>query len=120
MSKRDNTFKPVEEKAVILYKKLLEIVQLESSEIEKQNLDRVEHYWAQKLNILKELDELKTDDKWMGNPATHAELGKLIKKIMNINDANADAVTKLKNGINVEISDLHKNKSAYKAYNSQK
>jgi hypothetical protein len=120
MSKRDNTFKPVEEKAVILYKKLLEIVQLESSEIEKQNLDRVEHYWAQKLNILKELDELKTDDQWMGNQATHAELGKLIKKIMNINDANADAVTKLKNGINVEISDLHKNKSAYKAYNSQK
>ena len=120
MNKRGETLRPVEEKALDLYKKLLKVMELESTEIVKKNFDRSGHFWSQKLNILKELDELKTDEKWMGNPATHEELGKLIKKVIDMNEANAHAVRNIKSKINEELSSLHKSRSAYKAYNSKK
>jgi hypothetical protein len=110
----------VEDNALFLYKKLLDIMERENSEIGKNRLGLIEHYMSQKIEVLKEVEELTADKKWIRNAKTHEELSEIIKKILDLNDANAHTVRKIKSEIKEELTNLHKSRSAYKAYNSQK
>ncbi|KPK36749.1 MAG: hypothetical protein AMK70_01115 [Nitrospira bacterium SG8_35_1] len=115
-----DTVNSVEDKALFLYKKLLNLMEQENSEVGENRLERIEHYMTQKIEILKEVEELKTDKQWIKNSKTHKELSGIIKKIIHLNEANAHAVRNIKSQINEELSSLHKSRSAYKAYNSKK
>jgi len=112
----EDTLNLVEDKALFLYKKLLNIMKQENSEVAENRLDSLEHYMSQKIEILKEVEELKTDEQWIKNTRTHKELSGVIKKIIDLNEANALAVRNIKSDINEELSSLHKSRSAYKAY----
>jgi hypothetical protein len=110
----------VEDKALFLYKKLLDIMERENSEIGKNRLGLIEHYMSQKIEVLREVEELTADKKWIRNAKTHEELSEIIKKIIDLNDANAHTVRKIKSEIKEELTNLHRSRSAFKAYNSQK
>jgi hypothetical protein len=118
--REEGTLNSVEDKALFLYRKLLDIMEQESSEIGEKKLGLIEHYMSQKIEILKEVEELTTDEQWIKNAKKHKELSEIIKKIIDLNDANAHTVRKIKSEIKEELTNLHKSRSAYKAYNSQK
>jgi ribosomal protein L7/L12 len=119
-SETENTVNSVEDRALLLYKKLLDIMKRENSETGEIRLDHIEHYMSQKIEILKEVEELTTDGQWIKNAKTHKELSGIIKQIIDLNDANAHTVRKIKSEINEELSSLQKSRSAFKAYYSQK
>jgi len=114
------TLDSVEDKLLVLYKKLLDVMEQENREVAENRLERIEHYMSQKIGILKEVEELKTDKQWINNSKIHKELSGIIKKIIDLNEANAHAVRNIKTEIKEELSILHKSRSAYKAYNSKK
>jgi hypothetical protein len=114
------TLSSVEDKAFFLYKKLLDVMEQENSEIGENRLDRIEHYMSQKIEILKEVEGLTTDEQWIKNTKKHKELSGIIKKIIDLNEVNAHAVRNIKSEINEELSGLHKSRSACNAYNSKK
>lgn len=118
--KEGDAFSSVEDRAIYLYKKLLYVMEKENNEIGEKRLDRIEHYMSQKIEVLKEVEELTADEHWIKNTKKHKELSEIIKRIINLNEANAHAVSNIKSEMNKEISSLHKSRSAYKAYNSKK
>lgn len=110
----------IEKKALVLYRKLLDIMEREHDEIAEKKLDNAEHYMYQKVEILNEIETLKENKQWLLNGHAHNELTEIIKKIIAMNEANANAVRSIKSDIHTEISALYKSKSAHKAYNVRK
>ncbi len=107
-----------ENKIILLYERLLDISGKEIKEIEACNLDKMEYYWALKENLVKELEELNKDKRYIPSPGQRAEIESLIKKIIDINKSNAGAVRDMKNEVISDVSSLRRSKTAFKAYRS--
>ena len=115
-------------KIILLYNKLLETFEIEKLEIAEQNLNGIEHCFSLKKDLLSELDALiNSDSSRQGSSGSilteiptgseqRDEIASLIKKIAVINEANAEAVLKLKNRVSDEMSSLHRGKTAFNAY----
>lgn len=110
----------VEDRALVLYEKLLEIMLQEKEEIEEKNIDRIDHYMSRKVEILREVDELKASDQWLKSERLHALLSETIERVIELNEANANAVRSIKRNMQNEIAVLHKSRVAHKAYNMGK
>ncbi len=115
-------------KIILLYKKLFETFETEKLEIAEQNLKGIEHCFSLKQDLLSELNALNNgDSSRQGSSGSilseipvgseqQAEIKSLIKKIALINEANAEAVLKLKNRVSDEMSSVNRGKTAFNAY----
>ena len=105
-------------KLIYLYRKLLDIAEKEQGEIAQHNFDRVEQYGLLKDQLIKELEDLKDSGLRVSTPEQCSEIEALIKKIIIVNNANAESVLDMKNKVMNELYDLKGRKTAVKAYNN--
>lgn len=103
--------------AVEVCNKLLELLEKEKSEIEGKNLDSIEHYCSLKMDLIKQLDEINKEIAGKPSPSRDAKVEPLLKKIIELNEANAEAVRDMKKSVVSDITSGHKKKKAFKAYN---
>ncbi len=97
--------------------KILDILKKEQKEIDEEHLDNVEHYCSLKMELIKDLDRINSELARESPSERSAEVEHLLKKIIDLNDTNAEAVKNMKRSIIGEVSDSHKQKKAVKAYN---
>lgn len=109
--------KKEDSKAVEVCRKLLEILEKEQSEIAGKNLDSIEHYCSLKMDLIKELDEINKEIARNSSPVRDEKVEPLLKKIIELNEANAEAVRDMKKSVVSDITSGHKKKKAFKAYN---
>ncbi len=109
--------KTEDSKAVEVCKKLLDLLEEEKSEIKEKNLDRIEHYCSLKMELIKELDEVNKETSQKSGSGREAKVEPLLKKIIELNEANAEAVRDMKKSVVSDITSGHKKKKAFKAYN---
>jgi hypothetical protein len=114
---KDFLMKTEDSKAVEVCKKMLDLLENEKSEIKEKNLDSIEHYCSLKMDLIKELDEINKEAARQTIPGREAKVEPLLKKIMELNEANAEAVRDMKKNVVSDISSSHKKKSVFKAYN---
>jgi len=107
----------VHEKSVKVCGKLLDILEKEKQEIAANNLDSVEHYCSIKMGLIQELDEINKEIARTACTDISAKIEPLLKKIIELNETNAEAVRNMKKDVLSEISTGHKKSKAFKAYN---
>lgn len=107
-----------ENRLIIIYRRLLDIAEKEQVEIAQNNFDRVEQYCMLKDQLIKEMEALKDSELRVSTPKQCAELESLIKKIITVNNANAEAVLNMKNRVMNELYDLKGRRTVVKAYNN--
>ncbi len=107
-----------ENKIILLYERLLDITVKEKKELEGRNPDKIERCCLLKEGLIRELEELNNGKAWTSCSAQSAEIESLIKKLIDINKTNAEAVGDMKSKIISEISDLKRRKTAFKAYHA--
>jgi hypothetical protein len=117
---RGGSLKTNDNKTIILYRKLLDVMEQEKNFIAERNLEGVEHCFSLKAGMLKQLDELKEGGPSDLSVAESEELKTLIEKLLLINKANAESVRAMKDVMSNDISSLHKSKAASRAYNLPK
>ncbi len=105
-----------ENEMISLYKRLLDITEKEQSEITACNIDKMEHYWSLKEELIGELEKMNNGEPWISSLKQNGEIESLIKKIISANKSNADAVSEMKRSLLKDISSLHNNKKAVSAY----
>ena len=102
------------EKAKLL-KKLLNIVIMESLDIEDGHLSKLGEYSSVKKMIIGEVDKsdcCETSEQQSEND----EIKDLVKEIQEINEKNAKALVNLREKVKDELSAIHKSKQTHKAY----
>ncbi len=102
-------------KAVEVCRKLLELLEKEQQDIKNSNLDGIEQNCTLKMELIQELDRLNsaaTPDK-----KRKEAIEPLLKKIVELNEVNTEAVKNLKKDVLGEITSGHKKRGAFKAYN---
>lgn len=104
-------------KAVDVCQKLLEILEKEKKEISAKNLDSIEHYCSLKMGLIKELDDINKEVARTDSAEKAAKVEPLLKKIIELNESNAEAVRNMKKDVLNEITTGHKQSKAFKAYN---
>ena len=105
-------------KAVEVCRKLLDLLEKEQLDIEKSDLDGIERNCLLKMELLKELDEINKAEPASPNKNRKAAIEPLLKKIVDLNEVNTEAVRNLKKDVLNEITSGHKKRGAFKAYNS--
>lgn len=102
-------------RAVEVCRKLLELLENEQQEIAKSNLDGIELNCSLKMELIKEMDEINR----AGSPdkKRKAEIEPLLKKIVELNEMNTEAVRNMKKDVLDKIAVSHKKRNAFKAYN---
>jgi len=118
--KRRATVNSVEEKALILYRQLLVIMEKENREITERGLEGIEHFISQKVEILREVESLRMDLQGIQDETMQKEFSGIIKRMIDLNESSAHAIRKAKNDIHNELSTIHKGRSAFMAYSSRK
>ncbi|HDH06691.1 MAG TPA: hypothetical protein ENH01_13495 [Nitrospirae bacterium] len=103
-------------KLIALYKKMLDIAAKEQKEIAENNLDKIERCYSLKIDIIREIDEINNGESLIYSSEKNDELALLIKQIIVINKANAEALSKKRNEIMSELSTVQKRKTAFRAY----
>ncbi len=104
-----------ESKAVAVCRKLLDLLENEQQDIAKSDLDGIERNCSLKMDLIKELDDINS-----ANPPekkSKEAIEPLLKKIVELNETNTEAVRKLKKDVLGEITTSHKKRNAFKAYN---
>ena len=109
--------KKEDDRAVEVCGKLLEILEKEKTEIAGNNLDSIEHYCSLKMELIKELDEINKEISSNSSTVRDTKVEPLLKKIIDLNEANAEAVRDMKKNVVCDITSGHKKKKAFKAYN---
>ena len=109
--------KTEDSKAIKVCNELLDLLEKEKIEIAGKNLDSIEHYCSLKMDLIKQLDEINKKIAGNPSPARDAKVEPLLKKIIELNEANAEAVRDMKKSVGTDITSGHKKKKAFKAYN---
>ncbi len=99
-----------------LYKRLLEITEKEQIEIANRNVCRMENYGSLKADIIEKLEKLNKGGSWSSCEEKSEEIRLIIKKIMAANKINIDTVRDMQEALLKDISSLHDNKKAVRAY----
>ncbi len=102
-------------KAVVVCRKLLDLLEKEKQDIAKSDLDCIEQNCSLKMDLIKELDDINS----AASPDKKSKeaIEPLLKKIVELNESNTEAVRKLKKDVLGEITTSHKKRNAFKAYN---
>lgn len=103
----------IENEKIKLLRKLLNIVIMESLDIEDGTLGKLGEYSSVKKMIIEEVDKsncCETDQ------LQSDEIEDLIKEIQDINEKNAKALVSLREKIKDELSAIHKSKQTHNAY----
>ena len=103
-------------KLIALYKKMLDIVGKEQEEIAENNIDKIERCCSLKIDIIREIGEINNGESLASCSEKNDELESLIKQIIVINKANAEALSKKRNEIMNELSTVQRRKTAFRAY----
>lgn len=103
-------------KLIALYKKMLDIAAKEQKEIAGNNLNKIERYCSLKIDIIREIDEINKSESLTCRSEENYELESLIKQVIVINKANAEALSKKRNEIMSELSTVQRRKTAFRAY----
>lgn len=106
------------DKIISLYKKLLQIAEEEEKVIGERDLDKLYRYCVNKTHLIETLNKFNIEESLASYPEYRDELDLLIKKIMFINKANAEAVRNIKKDMLKEISSLHNGNRVFRAYQS--
>lgn len=108
----DDKTKTGREKAILL-RRLLNIVVMESTDIEDGHLDKLAGYSSDKGNIMGDFGKLGNDDMSIEQCG---EIKGLINEIQEINEKNAKALLNLREKIKDELAALHTSKKTHSAY----
>jgi len=104
------------ENPVLLLKRILEISEKESKEIEENNLDKLEHYGSLRNDIMRTLGDLGKSESWISNVSNPAEVESILRKIDEVNNSNKKAVREKRDKIMGQKSDQNKKYIAINAY----
>ncbi|HDH53040.1 MAG TPA: hypothetical protein ENH24_00975 [Nitrospirae bacterium] len=116
LTEREEIMETDANKLIALYKKMLDIAAKEQKEIAGNNLDKIERYCSLKIDIIREIDEINNGESLICCSEKNDELESLIKQIIIINKANAEALSKKRNEIMSELSTVRRRKTAFRAY----
>ncbi len=105
------------ENPVLLLRRILEISEKEQKEIDENNLDKLDHYCSLKNDLMCKLKELDKSESWISSPDKSSEIESILKKIDEINNANAEAVREKRDKVMGQICDQQTTKTAINAYN---
>ena len=105
------------DRMLLLYRKLLKLTVDEQAAINDNDLEKIEKYCSSKESIVIEMETLKKAGMPDMSPGDAAEIRVLIKKILDINNANKESVHGMKDKLMEDIQGFKKRKTAIKAYN---